>query len=203
MASPPRSRQPPLVLASGSPRRRELLERAGLAFAIAHPTIDEAVKRGERAERYVTRLAREKAQAVAPQFPGALLIAADTSVVVGDRVLGKPANARDCRRMMATLSGRPHTVLTGVHLLRSSDGASESFVARTRVEFDVIPGAWARRYAETKEPYDKAGGYGLQGAAGGFIRSIRGSVSNVVGLPVVEVIAALHRLGYRLPWARR
>jgi septum formation protein len=203
MASHSRSRQPKLVLASGSPRRRELLERVGLTFEIAHPTIDEAVGPGERPGRYVARLAREKAQAVAPRFPGALLIAADTSVVLGNRLLGKPENARECLQMMASLSGQPHTVLTGVHLLRSSDGASAAFVTRTRVDFDVIPPAWAKRYAATPEPYDKAGGYGLQGAAGGFIRSIRGSVTNVVGLPVVEVIAGLQRLGYRLPWVRR
>ena len=189
------------MLASGSPRRSELLSRAGLSFEIAKPAIDESLRAGESASGYVRRLSREKAAAVLTRFPGALVLAADTSVVVEGRVLGKPENARACVQMMGALSGRSHQVLTGVTLRGSSARDAITFVVRTRVEFDRIPRAWAQRYAATPEPYDKAGGYGLQGAAGGFIRTIRGSVTNVVGLPMVEVLAALRALGYPLPWS--
>lgn len=189
-----------LVLASGSPRRRELLMQAGLHFEVAQPSIDESIRLGERPLRYVARLARDKARAVIPSF-SALVIAADTSVVIDGRVLGKPADANESRRMLRLLAGRPHQVITGVAVRRTRDDASIEFVCQTRVEFERLSATQIRWYAATAEPYDKAGGYAIQGIAGSFIRSVRGSYSNVVGLPMAETLEALHQLGFALPWS--
>jgi septum formation protein len=194
-----------LILASGSPRRQELLRLAGLEFTVLKPEIDERPLKGERADRYVLRLAAEKAVAAASLLDGkpALVLAADTTVALGGKLLGKPAHRRESEKMLRLLSGRVHEVFTGVSLLSVEDGLGLRFSVRTEVEFAKLTPAQIRWYAGTREPYDKAGGYAIQGLAGAFVRGIEGSYSNVVGLPVAEVLEHLSELGHPLPWSRR
>ena len=186
---------PRLVLASQSPRRRELLAQLGLSFDVRPSDADETVHPGEPPRDYVLRVAREKARAVA----GDLVLAADTAVVLGDEVLGKPADDADARRMLRALSGTEHEVLTAVVLRR--DAALElDTVVSTRVVFAELSDREIDRYVSTGEPRDKAGAYAIQGAGGAFVRSVEGSVSNVVGLPLAETAALLRRAGLALPW---
>jgi septum formation protein len=187
--------RPRLVLASQSPRRRELLAQLGLSFDVRPSDADETVHPGEPPRDYVLRVAREKARAVA----GDLVLAADTAVVLGDEVLGKPADDADARRMLRALSGTEHEVLTAVVLRR--DAALElDTVVSTRVVFAELSDREIDRYVSTGEPRDKAGAYAIQGAAIAFVRSVVGSPSNVVGLPIAETVALLRRAGFRLPW---
>jgi nucleoside triphosphate pyrophosphatase len=174
----------PLVLASGSPRRSEILRAVGWPFEAVVPDVDETPKEGEAAEDYVRRLAREKAGAVASGRLFGLVLGADTVVVVDGDILGKPRDAEDARRMLRRLSARAHEVLTGVTLVRAETGRSVSGVARTRVRFAELSDEEVGRYVETGEPLDKAGAYAVQGRAAPFIESIEGEYWNVVGLPV-------------------
>jgi len=183
-----------LVLASQSPRRRELLGLLGLSLEVRPAHTDERRHPGEPPEAYVRRLAAEKADAV----PGALVLAADTAVVLGDEVLGKPRDPAEAREMLRALSGRDHRVLTGVCVRRGARRA-EAVVA-TEVSFAALSEAQVDWYVATGEPLDKAGAYAVQGAGGAFVREIRGSVSNVVGLPLHETADLLRRLGVPLPW---
>jgi septum formation protein len=193
--APPRPR---LVLASQSPRRRELLAQLGLALEVRPSDADETVHPGEPPRAYVLRVAREKARAV----PGELVLAADTAVVLGDEVLGKPADDADAARMLRALSGTEHEVLTAVVVMRR-DGSPplelDALVA-TRVRFARLSEAEIGWYVATGEPRDKAGAYAIQGAGGAFVLSVDGSVSNVVGLPLAETAALLRRAGLALPW---
>jgi len=189
---------PRLVLASQSPRRRELLEQLGLVFEVRPAHANEAVLPGEAPRAYVQRVAREKARAV----PGDLVLGADTAVVLGDEVLGKPEGPDDARRMLRALSGTRHAVLTGVCLRRASGalGVELEAVVSTAVTFAPLSGAQIDWYVRTGEPLDKAGAYAIQGAGGAFVVGVEGSVSNVVGLPLAETAALLHQAGLRLPW---
>jgi septum formation protein len=175
-----------LILASASPRRRDLLDQLGVRYTIEPAHIDEAQRGGEDASEYVQRLAQEKAQAVALRFPapGFVVLAADTTVVVDATVLGKPHDKDEAMAMLACLSGRWHTVLTAV-CLRSASGMACQVVA-TEVEFVALSPAVCEAYLATAEAWDKAGAYGIQGLGGAFVRAIRGSYSNVVGLPLCE-----------------
>lgn len=175
-----------LVLASASPRRRELLEQLGVHFTCDPADIDESRIAGELPAAYVERMAKEKAQRVACRYPGAdrAVLAADTAVVVAGEVLGKPRDHFDGLAMLAMLSGRSHSVFTAVCLHRS--GAMSCEVVETSVEFIQLSRELCEAYLATDEPWDKAGAYGIQGLAGAFVRSIRGSYSNVVGLPLCE-----------------
>jgi septum formation protein len=178
-----------IVLASASPRRRELLRQAGIDVEVVPVDIDERRQAGEAAESYVDRLAREKASAGLDRRPHATVIGADTVVVVDGEVLGKPADAADARRMLEQLSGRTHAVLTGVAVARQ--GHLASHVERTDVlmrEIDEAELAW---YLASGEPMDKAGAYAIQGLASRFVTRIEGSYPNVVGLPVATVVALL------------
>ncbi len=192
-----------LVLASQSPRRRELLASAGLAPEIRVADVDEAVQAGERPDAYVRRLAREKARAV-PTIPGELVLAADTAVVLGDEILGKPRDDEEARRMLRALSGRTHAVVTGVHgLALPPDGApprEETLAVSSAVRFVTLSEERIAWYVSTGEPRDKAGAYAVQGSGGSLVRGVAGSVSNVVGLPLAETLALLGRLGLPLPW---
>jgi septum formation protein len=190
-----------LVLASASPRRRELLESLGLTPEVRPVRADESVLPGESPADYVRRLAAEKARAVAAA-EGELVLAADTAVLAGGEVLGKPRDAMDAGRMLRTLSGTAHEVLTGVHARRAKPGADAEAgaVVVTQVRFTTLTEAQIAWYVGTGEPLDKAGAYAIQGRGGAFVRSIRGSASNVVGLPLEETLALLARLGFRLPW---
>jgi len=178
------------VLASGSPRRRELLQRLGLDFAIQPADLDEALQPGEAPAAYVDRLARAKAAAV----PGDVVLAADTTVAVGGEILGKPADPADARRMLGKLSGREHSVFTGVAT------KSHARVVETRVWFKALTAEEIAWYAATPEPYDKAGGYAVQGLAAAFIERLDGSPTNVIGLPLPETLELLALAGLELPF---
>ncbi|HEX8539089.1 MAG TPA: Maf family protein [Cystobacter sp.] len=188
-----------LVLASASPRRRELLGQLGLTFEVSAADIDETPQPGEPAGPYVLRLAREKARVVALRHPDAWVLAADTTVSLGEALLGKPRDAAEARDMLGRLSGRTHEVYTGVAL--AGPGAGHSTLVRTRVTFRTLsPGeiAW---YAGTGEPLDKAGSYAMQGKGGFLVASVEGSPTNVIGLPLGETLELLGRAGVVLPWS--
>lgn len=186
-----------LILASGSPRRRAFLESLGLHFEVAPAELDETPLPAEEPRAYVRRLAAQKAEAVGIRFPQAAVLAADTTVVLEDEVLGKPQDASEARRMLQRLSGRSHRVLTGVALGGAARG---SVVVETEVRFRVLEEAQLRWYVASGEPMDKAGAYAIQGLGGAFVERITGSYSNVVGLPLVETLALLEQAGLRLPW---
>ena len=189
---------PPLVLASASPRRRALLEQLGIPLRVDPAHLDENVRAGEPAERYVLRLAREKAEAVQARHPSEMVLAADTSVVLDGAVLGKPATADEAMEMLRKLSGRTHQVMTAVAVA----GAGERLVT-AGVTFALADDAALRWYVSTGEPMDKAGAYAVQGIGGFLVERIEGSHSAVVGLPLVETLALLSEAGYVLPWERR
>jgi septum formation protein len=174
----------PLVLASASPRRAEILRAVGWPFEAAAANVDETARGGEEVIEYVERLACEKAEAVAGGRASGLVVGADTVVAVGGQMLGKPADAEDARRMLRLLSGRWHDVLTGVALVRAE--TREVLVAHelTRVRFAAVTDEEIEWYVATGEPADKAGAYAVQGRAALFIEEIEGDYWNVVGLPV-------------------
>jgi septum formation protein len=186
-----------LVLASGSPRRRELLSAAGFTFDVRSVDVDERREDGEPAAAYVERLARAKAQAAAGRDPDRAVIGADTVVVVDDDVLGKPRDGSDATRMLRLLSGRAHDVLTGVAVVWR--GRTTSHVERTTVWFAPLSEGDIAWYVGSGEPMDKAGAYAIQSLASRFIPRIEGSYSNVVGLPVASVVELLRRAGLSDP----
>jgi len=173
-----------LVLASQSPRRAEILRQAGIPFTIRSVPVDETPQPGEKPERYVERLAEEKAVAV-EAAPGEIVLGADTTVVVGGEMLGKPVDAVDARRMLEALAGRRHEVLTGICLRRGT--ALIRDCALTHVWFTPMTPREIDDYVASGEPMDKAGGYAIQGLASKFIERIDGCYFNVVGLPVALV----------------
>jgi len=173
-----------LILASNSPRRRELLAQIGLTFTVSPADVDERLQPGEAPTDYAERLAREKATAAAEQAGEGIVIAADTIVVVGGSVLGKPADAADARRMLTELSGREHEVVTALAVM---DAASRRFSVRTsitKVWFRVLTEREITAYVATREPLDKAGAYGIQERGALLVDRIEGCYSNVVGLPL-------------------
>lgn len=182
----------PIILASASPRRRELLTELRIPFLVAPSDVDESPRPGESPHAMVQRLARMKATKAARFQRAAVVLAADTIVVIDDEVLGKPIDRDDARRMLRLLSGREHVVLTGFCILAPGGERAEDVVS-TRVRFRPLGDADIEPYLDSGEAYDKAGGYAIQGGAGSFIESIDGSYSNVVGLPKDEVAAALSR----------
>lgn len=186
------------VLASASPRRRELLADLGLAFVVRPADIDESVQPGESGPVYVERLARAKALAVADTDE--LVLAADTTVDLDGDLLGKPVDADDARSLMRRLSDSTHHVHTGVAAVIVSDDGPRvaSTVVTTAVTFAPVPDEWIDWYIDTGEPFDKAGGYGMQGAAAIFVHRIDGSPSNVIGLPLDAVASLVAQLGVDL-----
>lgn len=180
-----------LVLASQSPRRREILTSAGLDFEIRAGEVSEIRHPHEPVADYVRRLARAKAEAV-PRGAGEVVLGADTVVVIGDDVLGKPRDAEDAARMLALLSGREHTVVTGISLVHS--GGVECDAAETRVRFAELSTREIAEYVASGEPADKAGGYAIQGLASKFVERVEGCYFNVVGLPVTLVYRLLKAL---------
>lgn len=188
---------PVLILASASPRRRELLAQIGLACEVRPADIDETPRPDEAPAEYVMRLATEKARSVAAAWPGRPVLAADTTVVVDDAILGKPADRAEGREMLAQLSGRRHQVMTAICLV--SDAGSETELVITEVSFMPLDDALCEAYLDTPEPWDKAGGYGIQGLAAVFVSAIEGSYSNVVGLPLHETWQMLRRAGVPTP----
>ena len=188
--------KPLLVLASASPRRLELLAQIGLVPDLIDPAeIDETPLPGETARLLALRLARAKAAAVAQRSPNAFVLAADTVVAVGRRLLGKPEDATDAARMLALLSGRAHRVLTAV-AVAAPGGKTAARLSETRVRFKRLTRAEIDAYLASGEWAGKAGGYGVQGRAGGFVIAINGAYTGVVGLPLYETRALLTGLGY-------
>ena len=183
-----------LILASASPRRRELLSLFDLSFDVEPAHIDESVHAGEAAEDYVRRVAREKALAIHARFGDRFVLGSDTAVVLGGESLGKPADDDEARTMLRRLSGGEHRVLSAVALVAPGGAVSER-LSVTRVEFAELPAAWVDRYIASGEPHDKAGAYGIQGAAGIWVRSLTGSYTGVVGLPLFETGELLAEAG--------
>ena len=182
-----------LVLASSSPRRRQLLLSIGVDFTIRVPDVDEARLAGEAAEAYVRRLSAAKAAAI--EAERSLVLAADTIVVLEGDVLGKPDSDDEARRMLARLAGREHTVLTGVTLRDTDAGTSVSDIAASGVRLRQLSAEEIEWYVATGEPSDKAGAYALQGIGGLFVEAISGQSSNVIGLPLPLVYRLFERIG--------
>ncbi len=177
--------QPPLILASASPRRAELLAKAGIEFEQRPVDVDESMKMGERVEAYVCRLALMKAEAAWES--GRRCLGADTAVTVRGEVLGKPRDHADARRMLRKLSDRPHRVLTGVSVLDSDGCPCLSYLDQTWVVFRALSEQEIEQYVATGDPLDKAGAYGIQGEARKFVEAVIGCVESVMGLPVGDL----------------
>jgi septum formation protein len=185
-----------VILASASPRRRQLLGAAGISFEVIESFVPERYEPGEPARDYALRMAREKAGTVSSRFPEAIVIGADTIVMCATQILEKPAHPDDARRMLEMLSGRVHTVVTAFALARGGS-ILESSPVESQVTFRKLGEAEIDDYIATEEPFDKAGAYGIQGVGGGFISHVEGSRDNVMGLPTERVVAALARWGVR------
>ena len=192
---------PELVLASGSPRRREMLENLGAEFVVRPVDIDESPLDGEQPEPYVLRLARAKA-AACPRTEQQIVLAADTIVALDGELLGKPRDDADAGRMLRRLSGREHEVLTGVAVVVDREPSGEPLrvaeVERTRVRFNELSEAEIEWYVATGEPLDKAGAYAVQGLGALFVERLEGNYSNVVGLPLPLTYRLLARAGLSL-----
>ena len=186
-----------LILASGSPRRREFFTRMGWNFTVVKPGTEERVHPGETPEQYVRRNAEEKAAdalALSSIADRAVAVAADTVVVQDGRILEKPKDSADAHRMLRELSGRTHQVMTGLCIRTAGEYHSQTVV--TDVEFKPLTDAEIDAYIRTGEPMDKAGAYAIQGLAAYMIRNVRGSYTNVVGLPLSETVEALAPYGF-------
>ena len=183
----------PLILASASPRRAKLLQQIGLTFKVCAADIDETPQACELPRDYVLRMAKEKALAIAPRFPQAVVIASDTSVVVDGTVLGKPVDAEDASRMLQLLSGRSHQVMTSVCVYSAE--YTDLVVNETDVWFKPLSAAEIEAYLRSGEPVDKAGAYAIQGLGAMFVERIDGSYSGVMGLPLFDVARMLHDAG--------
>ncbi len=182
-----------LFLASTSPRRHEILRALGLSFSVIRVSTDERSRPEESAPEMVLRLAEAKAEAAGQ---GDIVLAADTVVVLEDRILGKPGSAEEAVEMLLALSGRSHTVMTGVALKTSAE--TLTVLSSTEVHFRQIDRDEAYRYWHSGEPCDKAGAYGIQGLGGMFVRKIEGSYSGVMGLPVFETVELLRMAGINM-----
>jgi septum formation protein len=188
-----------LILASASPRRAEILMAAGIPFEVLASEVDESRLPGESPEQMVERLARTKAEAVVRSFSSfgpRIILGADTVVIGGEEILGKPGNAATARQMLLKLQGREHQVITGFALLRAQDGKILSGYETTRVWISSMKDDEVDTYVATREPLDKAGAYAIQGIAGRYIPRIEGCYFNVVGLPLARVWQALVDLGW-------
>jgi septum formation protein len=188
-----------LILASSSPRRAELLRDAGIAFAVCAPQVEEARRPGESVETMVARLAEAKARAAAELVSKnnpAIIIGADTAVALNGEIFGKPRDAAHALEILSALSGHTHHVLTGICVLRLPDGATRSAVETTAVTFVPLDASAIEACIASGEPFDKAGGYAIQGRAGRYIPRIEGCYFNVVGLPLARLHALLRDLGW-------
>ncbi|MBN1883392.1 MAG: septum formation protein Maf [Deltaproteobacteria bacterium] len=185
----------PLILASRSPRRIDFLSTLGLQFRVIPADVDETFRAGETFEEHVLRLSVEKARAVSVHHPDAYILGADTLVAVDNRLLGKPEDPEDAARMLRILSGNTHRVISGFSIIREATESIYKQCVETDVTMRNILPEEIEAYAATLEPLDKAGAYAIQGMAMAMVTKIEGSYTNVVGLPVPEVITALMELG--------
>ena len=190
--------EPRLILASSSPRRKHLLEQAGLTFEVVPGTVDEKSILAESPEDHVHLLATAKSEEIARHYPDTHVIGADTIVVIDDMILGKPVSKAEARDMLKKLSGRNHAVLTGYAVRCDRSEYLHSETIRTSVQFKSLTDNEIEWYLETEEPFDKAGGYAIQGQGAFMVKRIVGSYTNVVGLPMSEVIDCLTRIGLGL-----
>lgn len=188
---------PTIVLASASPRRKELLERVGVACAVIPSHINEEYIPGESPDEHVLRLAREKAMEIAgrSEVSGRWFIGSDTVVLRDETILGKPTDAADATAMLTSLSGRSHKVLTAFAVHDRETGTTTSEVVSTEVRFKVLTAAEISGYIASGEPFDKAGSYAIQGIGTFMVQAINGSYTNVVGLPLCEVVDVLEHMG--------
>ncbi|MGH9705061.1 MAG: Maf family protein [Candidatus Acidiferrales bacterium] len=187
-----------LILASASPRRAEVLKNAGFAFEAVSTNVDESLRAGESPHSYVRRLAESKARAAAAHLSSqALVIGADTTVVIDGLILGKPESAGEAKQMLTRFSGRTHEVLTGVAVIRVPEGDARILEERTRVTFASITQNEIEDYVDSGEPFGKAGGYAIQGLAGRFVTRVDGCYFNVVGLPLARLYRLLREFGWK------
>jgi septum formation protein len=184
-----------LILASKSPRRYELLKQVGFYFEVIPSKVGEDFVKGESPQEHVIRLAKAKAIDVATGYPERWVIAADTIVYINGSILGKPKNREEAMEMLRRLSGQEHWVLTGFSVCHLKKGRGDKGAVHTAVKVKGLTPAEIDWYVQTGEPFDKAGGYAIQGIGSFMIESIRGSYTNVVGLPLCELIEMLNRLG--------
>jgi septum formation protein len=189
---------PTLILASASPRRRELLSQLAIPFTVVPANIEEHQLINEPPFTYVRRMAESKAAHVAQQYPDALVLGADTIVVLDYDILGKPAHHDEARQILRRLSGRQHTVITGLALLQHRQQLKRLDTVSTLVRFRSLLPADIEQYIATGEPFDKAGAYGIQGGAAAFVASLDGCYTNVVGLPLRRTAALLRAAGVQV-----
>lgn len=185
----------PFILASASPRRRELLNEAGLVFSVVASRTTEAILPEEAPRDYVVRVAEEKAREVATRHPHTWILAADTIVEIDKQILGKPHNDADARRMLQLLSGRSHHVMTAFIILHTTRLKTIRRLVTSSVTFKTLSSVQIAAYLATGESKDKAGAYAVQGLGSELVEDVTGSYTNVVGLPMDEVLAALQTLG--------
>jgi len=183
------------ILASASPRRQQLLRDIGLQFDVIPGDVNEDFLSDELPVDYVSRMSREKSDAIARKVPDAWVLGADTIVIIDGEVLGKPLTREDARNMLIKLSGREHCVITGFTIVKKSAHTTMTNAVESRVVFKTIEADELEWYIDSPEPYDKAGAYAVQGMAGYFVKEIHGSYTNVVGLPLTEVVTALKEVG--------
>lgn len=188
-----------LILASASPRRRDLLQQAGAVFTVIPSSASEEARPGEAPEAYALRVAGEKASDVAMRYPGKWVLAADTIVVINKEILGKPRDEADGHRMLRLLSGRSHQVMTAFVVLNPDGQEYASRVVVSQVTFRPLSDGQIRDYLATGEPFDKAGAYAVQGIGASLIECVEGSYTNIVGLPIDEVLAVLRAAGLHHP----
>ena len=184
-----------LILASKSPRRSELLRQVGLEFQVVPSRVEEDLVQGESPQEHVIRLSQVKARNVAGKYPDCWVIAADTIVCINGSILGKPSNRQEALQMLRCLSGQEHWVLTGFAVCHLAKGKADKETVQTAVKMKNLTPEEMEWYVQTEEPFDKAGGYAIQGIGSFMIESIQGSYTNVVGLPLCELIEMLSRLG--------
>lgn len=188
------------ILASTSPRRRTLLRQVGLSFRVVPSRVEEVNQCGMEPHRHAVYWATVKAAKVAQRYPGEWVLGADTIVVLEGRILGKPADAPEAARMLLRLSGRSHEVITGLCLAHERAEVREQLAVETKVYMKRFSPDEIQGYVDTGEPMDKAGAYGIQGIGGCLVERIEGSYSNVVGLPICEVVELLRRHGVADPF---
>ncbi|MGE5405566.1 MAG: Maf family protein [Candidatus Saccharibacteria bacterium] len=187
-----------LVLASGSPRRRQLLESLGLNFDIIPPPAEEITQNWNTPQDYAEQLSQYKARQIAEKVTDAVVLAADTIVVKNHEIMGKPQNPQEAQDMLQALSGAPHTVVTGICIIDVSSGCELLDSESTTVYFKKLSDEKISRYIETGEPFDKAGAYGIQGHGALLVEKVEGCFYNVVGLPMAKLESMLETLGINL-----